>query len=126
MGMPSKSQSESALLTFPPIEQFREERVDGIGMSSSEQLASHILTSLQNCMRNSKGGIPKLFQPETLSVEGPNAAMGLLEPEEFLAGLIRLGIVEDGELSVESIIEAMPIINVNFDGRVSLAAISKA
>lgn len=50
----------------------------------------------------------------------------MLEPQEFLVGLVRLGIVEDGELSVHDVVQAMTTIDPNFDGRVSLPVLNRA
>jgi hypothetical protein len=85
-------------------------------MSNITLLATHILSSLQTCLRNSRGGLNGVFQVD----------MGMLEPEEFLSGLIRLGIVADGELSVEQLVEVLPHIDATFDGYVNLASVAKA
>jgi len=90
-------------------------------MHSTQQLSARILFGLQQCLRTSRGKITRLFQAENRA--GPQ---GVLEPEEFLAGLVRLGVVEDGELSVDYIVEALSIIDPSFDGRVNLPVLQRA
>jgi hypothetical protein len=103
-----------------------EERHDWLGeskedMYSTQQLASRVLFGLQGCLRASRGKVTKLFQAENKS--GP---IGVLEPEEFLTGLVRLGVLEDGEMSVDNIVEAISVIDPNFHGAVSLPVIGRA
>jgi hypothetical protein len=90
-------------------------------MNSMQQLASHILFGLQSVVRNHKGKITTLFKAENKA--GP---AGVLEPEEFLRGLARLGVVENGEMSVDDLVEALCTIDPNFDGRVNLPVIARA
>lgn len=90
-------------------------------MHDKQQLGSRILFGLQNCLRNCRGKITDLFKAENR--KGPT---GVLEPEEFLAGLVRLGVVEDGELNEDNIVQAMSTIDPNFDGRVNLPIIARA
>lgn len=90
-------------------------------MHSTQQLGARILFGLQSCLRTTRGKITNLFQAENR--QGP---AGVLEPQEFLAGLVRLGVVEDGELSVHDIVHAMGTIDPNFDGRVNLPVIARA
>jgi len=103
-----------------------EERHDWLSVSkedmhSSQQLASQLLFGLQNCLRINRGKLTKLFKPENRS--GP---IGVLEPEEFLTGLVRLRVVEDGKMSVDAIVEAMSIIDPNFHGAISLPVLGRA
>jgi len=107
-------------------EEHPEETHDWLGadhedMHTTQQLGSRILFGLQRCLRDCRGKITKLFQAENKA-----CATGVLEPEEFLAGLVRLGVVEDGELTVDNIVEAMSTIDTNFDGRVNLPLIQRA
>lgn len=92
-------------------------------MHATQQLASRILFGLQSALRKSCGKISSLFNTENKKFNG---TQGVLEPEEFLAGLVRLQVVEDGELTVDAVVEAMTIIDPNFDGRVNLPVISRA
>jgi len=103
-----------------------EEKHDWLGanheeMDSRQQLGSRILFGLQSCLRTCRGKVTNLFAAENRA--GP---AGVLEPQEFLAGLVRLGIVDDGELSVHDVIQAMTTIDPNFDGRVNLPVINRA
>lgn len=103
-----------------------EEKHDWLGadheeMHSQQQLGSRILFGLQSCLRTCRGKVTSLFAAESRS--GP---AGVLEPQEFLVGLVRLGIVEDGELSVHDVVQAMTTIDPNFDGRVSLPVLNRA
>jgi len=111
-------------------EESPEEQHDWLGsdheeMDRAQQLGSRILFGLQSCLRNSRGKVTSLFQAENRSVPS-GLPQGVLEPEEFLAGLVRLGVVEDGELSVDYVVEAMSTIDPNFDGRVNLPVIARA
>lgn len=103
-----------------------EEKHDWLGgdhqeMDSKQQLGSRILFGLQRSVRECRGKMTNLFKTENKS--GP---AGVLEPQEFLAGLVRLGVVEDGEISVEDVIHAMTTIDPNFDGHVNVPTIARA
>lgn len=107
-------------------EESPEEKHDWLGvdheeMHSQQQLGSRILFGLQVCLRNCRGKVTNLFQAENRA--GP---AGVLEPQDFLAGLVRLGVVEDGELSEHDVVQAMTTIDPSFDGRVNLAVINRA
>lgn len=52
--------------------------------------------------------------------------IGVLEPSEFLEGIVRLGIAHEGQFTVEEIIQAMALIDPNFDGRVNFTALERA
>jgi hypothetical protein len=106
-------------------EEAPEERHEWLGnekedMHSTQQLGSHILFGLQNCLRTSRAKLTSLFWAEG------KGHPGVLEPAEFLKGLERLGIVEEGELTLDDVVEAMTTIDPNFDGRVNLPIISRA
>lgn len=107
-------------------EEAPEERHDWLGTEKEEQhsmqqLGSRILFGLQSYIRDRRGRINDLLKAENRS--GPT---GVLEPKEFLAGLVRLSIVEDGELSEDDVVHAMTSIDPNFDGRVYLPIIARA
>jgi len=89
-------------------------------MHPHQQLGSRILFGLQTCLRTCRGKVTNLFAAEN---KGP---AGVLEPQEFLAGLVRLGVVEDGELTVDDIVQAMTSIDPNFDGRVNIPVLNRA
>lgn len=104
----------------PPVEQH-----DWIGqehkdMHEMQQLASRILFGLQNCLRARRAKLSSLFKPEN------SGHPGVLEPQEFLRGLERLGILQEGELPLHDIMEAMTTIDPNFDGRVNLPLLNRA
>lgn len=89
--------------------------------SSMQALGSRILFGLQGCLRNGRSKITSLFNAENRT--GPKS---VLEPKDFLRGLVRLGIMEDGELTEQSVVEAMCIIDPNFDGRVNIPVLARA
>jgi hypothetical protein len=89
-------------------------------MNSTQQLGAYILNGLQNYLRVGRAKITSLFWAEN------KGHPGVLEPDEFLAGLVRLGVVEEDQVSVSDVVEAMAIIDPNFDGRVNLPIIARA
>lgn len=104
----------------PPMEQHDWIGAEAEDMHAMQQLGSRILFGLQNCLRANRAKITTLFKAEN------SGHPGVLEPQEFLRGLVRLGIVEEGELSLDDLVEAMTTIDPNFDGRVNLPLISRA
>jgi len=82
--------------------------------------ASRILYGIVDALRETRGKLTHLFKPVT------RATPGVLEPEDFLEGLIKIGIVNDGELLIDDIVEAMTIIDPKFDGRVNFPALGLA
>merc|ERR1712039_301686 len=70
--------------------------------------------------RNSRGKLSHLFKTEN------KGTPGALEPEEFLKGLVRFGIVGEKELTEHDIIEALLAIDPTFDGRVNLPTLGRA
>lgn len=85
-----------------------------------QQVASKLLHGVEAALSANKGTLRHLFR----SVN--RGTPGVLEPEEFLAGVIKLGILEEGELRVEDIIETFAIVDPNFDGRVNFTALERA
>jgi hypothetical protein len=104
----------------PPEEQHHWLAAEAEDMDETQQVSARILFGLQDCLRARRAKLTSLFWAEN------SGHPGVLEPEEFLKGLVRLGIVEEGELSLDDIVEAMTTIDPNFDGRVNLPLISRA
>jgi len=120
---------EDHLLKRLPVECAPEQHdwlaLDHGELQETQQLGSRILFGVQGCLRNCRGRITDLFRAENI-LSPSGCPTGQLEPIEFLYGLVRLGVVEDGEFSEENIVHAMTVIDPNFDGRVSLPVIARA
>eukprot|EP00930_Biecheleria_cincta_P002360 TRINITY_DN103366_c0_g1_i1.p1 TRINITY_DN103366_c0_g1~~TRINITY_DN103366_c0_g1_i1.p1 ORF type:complete len:481 (+),score=66.18 TRINITY_DN103366_c0_g1_i1:16-1458(+) len=82
-------------------------------------LSSQILHNLEEALQSSRGKLSHLFAYVNQGVPG------VLEPAEFLEGLIRLGIVEPGDLTEKDIIEFLSNVDPDFDGRVNLVSLGK-
>jgi hypothetical protein len=82
--------------------------------------ASKILFGLERALREGRGNLNNLFR--AVNKNTPN----VLETDEFLDGLVRLGIVHHGDLSPNDLVEAMLLIDPTFDGRVNFTVLSRA
>lgn len=82
--------------------------------------ASRILFGLEKALRKGRGNLQNLFR--AVNKNTPN----VLETEEFLAGIIRLGIVKPGELAISDVVETMLVIDPTYDGRVNFPVLSRA
>lgn len=90
--------------------------------------AAAMLFGLDRALRKFRGGLHALFAAENLGCrqENKGGATGVLEPSEFLAGLVRVGVVAEGELSHKEAFQIIGVIDTGFDGRVRLPVISRA
>jgi len=88
-------------------------------MDEPHRLAHFMLLGLDEAMRAQRGKIRHLFAWED---QGP----GILEPGAFLAGLLRLGIFDEGEVTEASLTKAMYLVDSAFDGRVNLVSLKRA
>lgn len=89
-------------------------------LTPAQQVASRILFGIDRVLRMSHGKLSHLFK----AVNG--GTPGVLEPEEFLEGLVQLGILQKGELALEDILDAMGAIDVGFDGRINFTTLGRA
>jgi len=87
---------------------------------AAKRNASRILFGLERAMREGRGNLQNLFR--AVNKNTPN----VLETDELLAGIIRLGIVQPGELAISDVVEAMLVIDPAFDGRVNFPVLSHA
>jgi len=85
-----------------------------------QQLASRILFGVHDAATRSKGGVKALFAAENKG--GP----GVLEPQDFLAGLVRLGVLIGGDVGLDDIIKVIAVIDPSSDGRMRLPALDRA
>ncbi|CAE8631333.1 unnamed protein product, partial [Polarella glacialis] len=85
-----------------------------------EGIATRIVLALDQALYEHRGKLGHLFKAVNRGVPG------VLEPPEFLEGLLRLRIVDQGELTEENIIEVMSLIDPDFDGRVILDTLNRA
>lgn len=88
--------------------------------AAAKRNASRILFGLERAMREGRGNLQNLFR--AVNKNTPN----VLEADELLAGIVRLGIVQPGELAISDVVEAMLIIDPAFDGRVNFPVLSHA
>lgn len=101
------------------------ERHDWLGlfdddMSPAQQLAQRIVFGIYDVQTRFRGGLLALFAPENRG--GP----GVLEPTDFLHALVRLGVMVEGECTIERLVQAISVIDQSSDGRVSLPALARA
>lgn len=88
--------------------------------SPLEAAAGKILRALSASMKESRAKLPALFKFVN------RGAAGILEPAEFLEGLVRLGIVEENELSPDTIVRMMVAVDPEFDGRIYYTTLNRA
>mmetsp|Transcript_17959 Transcript_17959/g.38296 ORF Transcript_17959/g.38296 Transcript_17959/m.38296 type:complete len:494 (-) Transcript_17959:131-1612(-) len=90
--------------------------------------AAAMLFGLDRALRKFRGGLHALFAAENLGCrqEYRGGAAGVLEPSEFMRGLVRVGVVAEGELSNEEVTQIMGVIDSGFDGRVRLPVVARA
>jgi len=86
----------------------------------AQRVASEVLFGVEEVLRTSRGNLQHLFRAVN------RGTIGVLEPSEFLEGIVRLGIAHEGQFTVEEIIQAMALIDPNFDGRVNFTALERA
>lgn len=89
-------------------------------LAPERKLASKILFGLESALRENRAKLLHLFRAEN------RGTPGVLEPEEFLRGLVRMHILGSGECTEHDIIEAMLAIDPTFDGRVNFPPLSRA
>mmetsp|Transcript_4042 Transcript_4042/g.12047 ORF Transcript_4042/g.12047 Transcript_4042/m.12047 type:complete len:458 (+) Transcript_4042:254-1627(+) len=89
-------------------------------LSDRQRLASRIVFGLFDAMRSFRGSLTALFAAESRG--GP----GVLEPAEFLHGLVRLGVLKQREVTLDRLVQAIPVIDQSSDGRVRLPAAARA
>jgi len=92
-----------------------------VEMSDLQREALHILLALDSAVRRSKGSMSHLFAAEN------SGAKGVLEPDEFLRGLRRIGIIPDGAYTANGAIDqVISTIDRAYDGRVKLPLVARA
>jgi len=89
-------------------------------LGRSQQVAARILFGIEQALRKSHGKLQHIFKHVNAGTKG------VLEPEEFLEGLIRIGIIHSEELTVEDIVDVMNVIDPAFDGRINFGTLSRA
>lgn len=89
-------------------------------MDQNQVMALRLLYNINSAMRHSRGRFSDLFAKENAG------ARGVLELEEFLRGLLRLGVYHDGEVTLGCLRKVVSVIDSGFDGRVNLPAIQMA
>eukprot|EP00930_Biecheleria_cincta_P062492 TRINITY_DN47960_c0_g1_i1.p1 TRINITY_DN47960_c0_g1~~TRINITY_DN47960_c0_g1_i1.p1 ORF type:complete len:561 (+),score=76.70 TRINITY_DN47960_c0_g1_i1:33-1685(+) len=92
-----------------------------LDVSEAQLNAVGMLTGLDRLLRRARSTLHALFAAENMA--GPK---GQLEPDQFLRGLTRLGVMKDSLYSTENLCEAMAAIDPCFDGRISLPVIGRA
>jgi len=89
-------------------------------LNPSEQLAHKILFGLARVLRTSHGTLRHTFAPEDRGLPG------ILEPEAFLRGLVRIGVFSHDEVGPEQIAKVVLLVDSSFDGRVNLWTLGRA
>mmetsp|Transcript_57666 Transcript_57666/g.122684 ORF Transcript_57666/g.122684 Transcript_57666/m.122684 type:complete len:468 (+) Transcript_57666:296-1699(+) len=89
-------------------------------MDSDQVMALRLLYNINSAMRHSITRFSDLFAKEN---SGPK---GVLELEEFLSGLLRLGVYAHDEVTMPRLRRVVSVIDTGFDGRVNLPAIQRA
>merc|ERR1712217_121309 len=51
---------------------------------------------------------------------------GVLEPDDFLKGLVRLGVIAVGEFTTDDIVKVISVIDPGADGRMKIPALDRA
>jgi len=82
-------------------------------------LSLQILHGIEEALQDIRGKMSHLFTFVNRGVKG------VLEPAEFLEGLIRAGVVAQGDLTEKDIIEFLNNVDPHFDGRVNLASLTR-
>jgi len=97
-------------------------------MSPKRQRAACVLFGLNRALRQFRGGLQGLFAAENLGLrqENKGGSTGVLEPIEFLRGLVRVGAVQEGNFTLEDVFQVMQIIDPGSDGRVRLPVVARA
>mmetsp|Transcript_72901 Transcript_72901/g.204757 ORF Transcript_72901/g.204757 Transcript_72901/m.204757 type:complete len:503 (+) Transcript_72901:45-1553(+) len=86
----------------------------------AKKAASKLLFGVEVALRESRGNLRRLFA----SVN--SGTPGVLEPHEFLRALVKVGVLEEDELTPEGIIEAMAYVDPSFDGRINFTMLEHA
>mmetsp|Transcript_113627 Transcript_113627/g.321752 ORF Transcript_113627/g.321752 Transcript_113627/m.321752 type:complete len:441 (-) Transcript_113627:209-1531(-) len=92
----------------------------GGDLSDAKQTAARILFGLDAVLRGSRSTLQHLFRAEN------RGTPGALEVEEFLRGLVKQGVFDEGEIMVSDIMNAMLVIDPLFNGRISYPVLSRA
>jgi len=87
----------------------------------AQSAASRVLFGLEDCLSTCRSRLTELFNSEQKGLR-----LKVLEPEQFLRGLVRLGVVREGELSMGDVVTVASIIDPSFDGRINLPVLSRA
>jgi hypothetical protein len=113
------------LLDTPHIDEHPPEQHDWIELSleemtPSQQTAAYLLFRIERVSYKTRGRLAQLF------VDKNGGHPGVLEPEEFISGLIKLRVCQTGELKTPQVISIMSTIDPGFNGRVNLPTLSRA
>merc|ERR1740130_1444718 len=93
----------------------------------SKRLAAEVAFGLEVTLQANLTKLKQLFAAETHGHSShPHTAVGVLEPDAFLHGMIRVGVLAPGDASHQDIVQAMFHLDSSFDGRVNLGAIGRA
>eukprot|EP00928_Gymnodinium_smaydae_P090354 TRINITY_DN74175_c0_g1_i1.p1 TRINITY_DN74175_c0_g1~~TRINITY_DN74175_c0_g1_i1.p1 ORF type:complete len:462 (-),score=109.23 TRINITY_DN74175_c0_g1_i1:114-1499(-) len=89
-------------------------------MTPEQVLAAAMLFRLDGLTKKSRG---HLYQ---LVCDKNGGALGVLEVDEFLKSLVKIGCVEEGELTHDTVIGILSVVDPAFDGRVNVPTLGRA
>lgn len=89
-------------------------------LNASARLASRVLAGIASALQENHSTIPRLFWAVN------RGAKGILDLEEFREGLLRMHVLENGEVTLKDLADAAFFIDPDFDGQVNYPSLTKA
>lgn len=103
-----------------PVEEYAWLEIEMDDMTPGQQAASKLLFKLEEIVNRKRCKLQNLFASEN------KGTLGVLEVDEFVAGLVKVGCVQASEMTADRLISIMSTIDPAFEGRVKLPALNRA